>query len=150
MNIQKLFEDIRSRDAFNAFWTYPKEKNLSMVSDRLSYVKSPKELRSAIAQICALVFESNEEGSFLHTEAQNLLKYSEDLIERAITHASVTGAYIDMSGTKEDKDTNKFILWENAVTHKLCERYMHSILEFAREIHVPEVQQHIAAILWSI
>lgn len=149
MDIRRLFDDIRSRDVFNVFWGYPEEKNLSMVAERLSYIKSPKELRSALVQICSLVFEKNEEGSFRYNEAQNLLKYAESVIDRAVAQASITGAYLDMSNLKEEKDANKFVLWENAVTDKLCERYMHSLLEFTQELQVPEIQKHIGIVLWN-
>ncbi|EHY66386.1 hypothetical protein NERG_02772 [Nematocida ausubeli] len=72
MNIRKLFDEIRSADLFNAFWEYPEEKNLSVLASRLPHIKSPKELRCAIAQICNYVFEENEEGSFpVHRGAES-------------------------------------------------------------------------------
>lgn len=148
MNIRKLFEEIRSADLFNAFWSYPEEKNLSILANRISYIKSPRELRSAIAQICNQVFEENEEGSFQYIEAQNLLKHTESVIERALATASITGAHFD-PGHKEEKDTNKFIAWENAVIEKLCERYKETLIEFTKNLRVYEVQQHIKIVLFG-
>ncbi|KAI5187309.1 hypothetical protein NEHOM01_2082 [Nematocida homosporus] len=149
MNIRKLFDQIQRRDAFKAFWAYPETKNLSMISDRLGYIKSAKELKNAIAQVCALVFEKNEEGSFLYTEAQNLLKFAENLIDKALVTASVTGTYIDHSGTKEEKDSNKFVLWENGVIDKLCQRYHESLIEFTKDLSVTEIQEHVRIVLFG-
>lgn len=148
MNIRKLFEEIRGADLFNAFWTYPEEKNLSILANRISYIKSPRELRSAIAQICNQVFDENEEGSFQYIEAQNLLKQTESVIEKALATASVTGAHSDMA-QKEEKDTNKFIAWENAVIEKLCQRYKETLIDFTKNLRVYEVQKHIKIVLFG-
>lgn len=149
MNIRKLFEDIRNKDTFNAFWTYPEEKNLSLLSDKLSNVKSVKELRLAISQICTAVFERNEEGSFLYTEAQNLLKYAEAAIDKAQATASISGICIENAQEREEKDANKFLLWEKAVIEKLCEKYRDSLLFFTKDLDVPEVQEHVRLVLWG-
>lgn len=149
MNIRKLFEEIQSRDSFSMFWRYPAEKNLSILSERLSYIKSAKELKSAIAQICAAVFEENEEGSFLYTEAQNLLQFAETLIDKALATASVTGVYIDPCMGREDqqRDTNKVAVWEEAVTEKLCEKYKKTLVSFTEDLPVKEIQEHVNIIL---
>lgn len=148
MNIRKLFEEIRSTDLFNTFWGYPEEKNLSVLANRISYIKSPRELRSAVAQICNQVFEENEEGSFRYIEAQNLLKQTEAVVERALATASITGVYAE-GPQKEEKDTNKFIAWENAVIEKLCERYKETLISFTKNLRVFEVQQHIKIVLFG-
>ncbi|KAI5171411.1 hypothetical protein NEFER03_0770 [Nematocida sp. LUAm3] len=148
MNIQKLFEEVKQKDTFGVFWRYPEDKNLSILSERISYIKSAKELKYAVYQICSLVFEKNEEGSFLYTEAQNLLHFSEAVIDKAISAASVTGSYLDISSVREEKDTNKFVAWENSVIHKLCERYESSLLLFTRNIRLPEVKAHTEYVLY--
>ncbi|OAG31321.1 hypothetical protein NEDG_01799 [Nematocida displodere] len=149
MNIRKLFEDIQRKDSFNAFWSYPEEKNLSTLSEKLSSIKSPKELRFLVAQICALVFERNEEGSFLYTEAQNLLKYAEATIDKAMATASIAGTYIDISHPSPTQDTDKFLTWETAVTTKLCERYRDSLTTFTAALDVHEVQEHVKMVLFG-
>jgi len=148
MNIRKLFEDIKSRDSFDVFWKYPKEKNLSMISSRLGFIKTPKELRNAIAQVCGLVFEKNEEDTFLYAEAQNLLKYTESMIEKVIQSASV-GGLIDLSPVREEKEPNRFAAWEEAVIEKLCERYTESLLKFVEDIRVQDVEEHVRVVLFG-
>ncbi|KAI5132329.1 uncharacterized protein NESG_01055 [Nematocida ausubeli] len=149
MNIRKLFDEIRSADLFNAFWEYPEEKNLSVLASRLPHIKSPKELRCAIAQICNYVFEENEEGSFLYTEAQNLLKHAEVSVERAAAMANVTSAYADIISIKEEKDKNKFVMWENAVINKLCQLYKESLISFCKDLSVYEIEEHIKIVLFG-
>ncbi|KAI5191920.1 hypothetical protein NEMIN01_1738 [Nematocida minor] len=148
MNIRKLFDEIRSADLFNAFWSYPEEKNLSILANRLSYIKSVRELRSAVAQICNQVFEENEEGSFQYIEAQNLLKHAESVVEKAIATASVSGGPSDIL-LKEEKDANKFVMWENAVIERLCQRYKESLISFTKDLLVHEVQKHIKIVLFG-
>ncbi|KAI5128538.1 hypothetical protein NEPAR04_1258 [Nematocida parisii] len=149
MSIRKLFDDIRSADLFNAFWKYPEEKNLSVLASRLLHIKSAKELRSAVAQICNYVFEENEEGSFLYTEAQNLLKHAEAVVEKALAMASVTGSHSDIISIKEEKDKNKFVVWENAVVNKLCHLYKESLLAFCKDMPVYEIEEHIKIVLYG-
>lgn len=147
MNIRKLFDEIRSVDLFNAFWSYPEEKNLSVLANKLSYIKSGRELRAAVAQICNQVFEEKEEGSFLYVEAQNLLKHAEKVIDKAVNQAGISGGYSDILVGKEDRDKNKFVMWENAVISKLCCLYKESLLNFTAELPVYEVREHVKLVL---
>ncbi|KAI5181743.1 hypothetical protein NEOKW01_1907 [Nematocida sp. AWRm80] len=150
MNIQSLFENIKRKDSFNAFWKYPEEKNLSMLEEKLGHIKNALELKQAINQICRLVFDKNEEGSFLYTEAQNLLRYSEALITKAVALANLTGSYLDGSTSKEEPNPNAIVFWETSVIDKLCHHYKKSLLEFTSNIQATEVQQHVQLVLFGI
>ncbi|KAH9387090.1 uncharacterized protein NEMAJ01_1986 [Nematocida major] len=149
MNIRKLFDKIRSADSFNAFWTYPEEKNLSVLEGKLSYIKSARELRSAVVQICSQAFEENDEGSFLYTEAQNLLRHTESVVEKAVSIINPSGAYAEAVSLKEEKEKNRFAMWEESVRNKLCQLYSESLLEFTKDVSAHEVQEHVKIVLFG-
>lgn len=171
MVFREVMEGIRRMDAFNIFWRYPERRNLSKIYARLGAFRSLKDLRSEIRAMCSLVFESNEEGSFIYAEAANLQRYTEVLIEKALSG----GVYVDHldaappgrqslvyredgSGWASEPlsgdgmhagDLNKFASWESSVTDVLMMKYKGTLDRFTEGLNIDVIEEHKKVVLYE-
>lgn len=159
MLLREIMDEIRRQDAFQLFWTYPEERNLWKIYSKLGAYRTPRDIANAVRQVCALVFERNEEGTFLHTEAANLLRYTEKLIERISASAQhgLDGAHLLNAG-HQDKDEgakrsgaelDKVVDWEHMVTDVLARKYGETLKQFADDLGIPEIDEHVRIILYE-
>jgi hypothetical protein len=145
MVLREMMEEIKGHDSFNVFWKYPEERNLWKIWSRLGVYRSPKEILRAVRQVCSLVFEENEEGSFLYSEAANLVSFVEGLAERLGGAGEMQGREVrDRGGEIE-----RLIEWDNAVTDVVVRRYSETLSLFTEGMGVPEIEAHKEGVLYG-